>query len=216
MPVLPQRDVDTGRREQLLLAARTVFAEKGYEGATVGDIVRAAGVAQGTFYLYFPSKRAVLVTLAQDFREAMLAALFPPGLEALPQRERARAMVRGVFDVSRRNPDLVRALHMGVDVEEDGETPAAADGVVARVTAFILDRVDPDSLRPMSVEVVAQLICRLVERASLECFVFGDGGRAQVYEDTLVEMIDRVFGPEDVEAGGPGDARQRPATVGGS
>lgn len=200
MKVLPRNEVDSGRREQLLAAARAVFAEKGYERATVGDIVRAAGVAQGTFYLYFPSKRAVLVTLARAFRAALLAALFDPHLDALPRRERARAMVRGVFDVSRQNPDLVRVLHMGVDVEPADDLSAEEDQrVVARVTAFIRDGVDRATLGPMHVEIVSAMICRLVERASLECFVFGDGSAAGEYEDTLVEMIDRVFRASELE-----------------
>ena len=55
------------RRNQLLKAARTVFASKGYESATVSEIVSRAGVAQGTFYLYFPGKDA----LAGAFAEAL-------------------------------------------------------------------------------------------------------------------------------------------------
>jgi AcrR family transcriptional regulator len=41
------------RRAQLVHAAREVFGAKGYHDATVDDITRAAGVAKGTFYLYF-------------------------------------------------------------------------------------------------------------------------------------------------------------------
>ncbi len=205
MTVLPGNEIDTGRREQLLAAARATFAEKGYDGATVGDIVRAAGVAQGTFYLYFPSKRAVLVTLAREFRTALLAALFDPRLDALPPRDRARAMVRGVFDLSRRNPDLVRALHMGVDVDPADDLSAGEDArVVDRVTAFIRDGVDHSTLGPMKLEIVSAMICRLVERASLECFVFGDGSAAGQYEDTLVEMIDRVFRASESQPAEPG------------
>lgn len=55
------------RRSQLLTAARGVFAKKGYESATVSEIVSRAGVAQGTFYLYFPGKDA----LAGAFAEAL-------------------------------------------------------------------------------------------------------------------------------------------------
>lgn len=195
MSIASPKDVEVGRREQLLRAARTVFAEKGYDRATVGDVVRQAGVAQGTFYLYFPSKQAVLGTLAHDFRNALLAELFDPALDALPRRDRARAMVRGVFRVSRANPDLVRALHMGVDVQEQAAMAAeSGDSVVEQVTSFIRGQVDAATLGPMNLDIVATMICRLVERASLECFVLGDGSEAEEYENTLVEMIDRIFG----------------------
>ncbi len=55
------------RRSELLLAARDVFAEKGYAAATVDDIVARAGAARGTFYLYFKDKRDVFGALVDDF-----------------------------------------------------------------------------------------------------------------------------------------------------
>lgn len=47
------------RRQQILLNARDVFAKRGYHAAKIDDIVAAAGVARGTFYLYFEDKRAI-------------------------------------------------------------------------------------------------------------------------------------------------------------
>ena len=57
-------DPDT-RRAQLLDASRQVFAERGYHRASVSDIITAAGVARGTFYNYFESKRAVFRALTR-------------------------------------------------------------------------------------------------------------------------------------------------------
>lgn len=47
------------RRQQILECARDVFSKRGYHEAKIEDIVTAAGVARGTFYLYFEDKRAV-------------------------------------------------------------------------------------------------------------------------------------------------------------
>lgn len=47
------------RRRQILAAAKTVFAEAGYHGASIGAIIERAQIARGTFYLYFESKAAV-------------------------------------------------------------------------------------------------------------------------------------------------------------
>jgi AcrR family transcriptional regulator len=47
------------RRQQILTNARDVFAKRGYHAAKIDDIVAAAGVARGTFYLYFEDKRAI-------------------------------------------------------------------------------------------------------------------------------------------------------------
>jgi AcrR family transcriptional regulator len=47
------------RRQQILNVARDVFAKRGYHTAKIEDIVAAASIARGTFYLYFEDKRAI-------------------------------------------------------------------------------------------------------------------------------------------------------------
>src|SRR5579862_7413974 len=71
---------DRGRRtrRRLLDAAEDVFAELGYHDASIVRIVERAGVAQGTFYIYFRSKQEIFEELVADLnarlREAMSAA----------------------------------------------------------------------------------------------------------------------------------------------
>src|SRR5512146_1338801 len=68
MAVKPRRSVARDKRRQsLVVAARDVFAQKGYHAATVDDITRAAGVAKGTFYLYFQEKREIYYELVRTF-----------------------------------------------------------------------------------------------------------------------------------------------------
>src|SRR5688572_10555759 len=55
------------RRQQILMAARDEFAKRGYHQTTIDDIVATAGVARGTFYLYFEDKRAVFSDLIDRF-----------------------------------------------------------------------------------------------------------------------------------------------------
>ncbi|MEL6347935.1 MAG: TetR/AcrR family transcriptional regulator [Myxococcota bacterium] len=54
------------RRAQLLAAARSVFASRGYHGTSVTHITEAAGVARGTFYNYFDSKRAIFQAVLDE------------------------------------------------------------------------------------------------------------------------------------------------------
>jgi AcrR family transcriptional regulator len=67
------------RRNELMDAAVGVFHQKGITKATVSDITEAAGVAKGTFYLYFDSKEHLLAALKDRFVDALLeraAALY--------------------------------------------------------------------------------------------------------------------------------------------
>jgi AcrR family transcriptional regulator len=54
------------RQEQILKAALEVFSRKGYAAATVPEIARAAGVATGTIYIYYPSKRELFVAVIKN------------------------------------------------------------------------------------------------------------------------------------------------------
>src|SRR5215207_8718517 len=57
------------KRERILSSAMKVFAEKGFFGAKVSDIADAAGVADGTIYLYFKSKDDLLISLFEEQME---------------------------------------------------------------------------------------------------------------------------------------------------
>lgn len=63
------------RRQQLLDAAIWVFARKGYRRAGVSDIIERAGVARGTFYLYFESKEQVFLAIVETFHARITAAI---------------------------------------------------------------------------------------------------------------------------------------------
>lgn len=63
------------RPAEILDAALTVFAEKGYAGTRMDEIARRAGVTKGTIYLYFESKETVFKTLVRESIGATLAGV---------------------------------------------------------------------------------------------------------------------------------------------
>ncbi len=111
------------RRSQLLLAARQVFASKGYHAATVDDITRAAGVAKGTFYLYFDEKRAVFYELIRTFFDLVtevggaFAGEVPDRAEYVRRLEVAAARICELFRDQRDLVKLVYRESMGMDPE---------------------------------------------------------------------------------------------------
>lgn len=62
-------------RQRILDAAETEFGENGFARTAIASIVNRAGVAQGTFYLYFPSKDDVLRELVRDMGRRLRRAL---------------------------------------------------------------------------------------------------------------------------------------------
>jgi len=70
-PNLPVTKRGQATRAALLKAAEQVFGEYSYERASVSEITRRAGVAQGTFYVYFSDKKAAYVELVHELNALM-------------------------------------------------------------------------------------------------------------------------------------------------
>lgn len=82
-PVPRARPIDPdARRAQLVAAAREVFARKGYHTAGVSDIIDTAGVARGTFYNYFESKRQIFQAVLAELMDAVAHAVEPIDVSA--------------------------------------------------------------------------------------------------------------------------------------
>ncbi len=57
------------RRQEIIIAARDLFAEKGYHSTTISDITRRLNMAHGTFYIYFQSKAEIFSDIVEDYIE---------------------------------------------------------------------------------------------------------------------------------------------------
>jgi AcrR family transcriptional regulator len=62
-----KKQITEKRRRQILKAGLDVFSRKGYTAATIPEIARAAGIATGTIYIYYPSKRELFIAVIKNF-----------------------------------------------------------------------------------------------------------------------------------------------------
>ena len=99
------------RHAEILEAARKVFAEKGYNSASVEDIAHEAGIAKGTLYLYYPSKQGI-------YWEALKSGLIAlcGELEEKVQAERTceakvRAFIAAKLTWFEKNQDLFKIYY---------------------------------------------------------------------------------------------------------
>lgn len=84
----------TDKRQRILRAAVDVFAEHGYFNAKVAQIAKAAGVADGTIYLYFQGKEDLLITIFREHTRSYLAALAVRMTDIERAEDRLRTAVR--------------------------------------------------------------------------------------------------------------------------
>ncbi|HEY2408346.1 MAG TPA: TetR/AcrR family transcriptional regulator [Polyangiaceae bacterium] len=134
----------TERRQQILSVAREVFAKRGYHQTTIDDIVAQAGVARGTFYLYFEDKRAVFSDLIDRFAGQISMAITrivtdDPARPVVDQvRENARAIIATCL-ADRATTKILFTDAVGIDPAFDRKLATFYDTVVQLLTESLKD-----------------------------------------------------------------------------
>lgn len=97
-------------RAKLLEAAEHVFSEAGYADASVVRITERAGVAQGTFYLYFGSKLQIFEELVADLNHRVRQAMSEASSAESTRLDAERAGFRAFFRFTAEHPALYRVV----------------------------------------------------------------------------------------------------------
>ncbi|MBI5193580.1 MAG: TetR/AcrR family transcriptional regulator [Nitrospirae bacterium] len=115
------------RREEILTAAITIFSQKGYHDTTIADLIEKAGIARGTFYLYFENKRQIFDSILDNLlleidRCIRTIKIGETGPEKTDPLDQLRANLTRLFTLFIENPELSRILlrhATGLDEESD-------------------------------------------------------------------------------------------------
>src|ERR1700677_2284359 len=75
------------KRRQVMEGARTVFLASGFDGASMNDVARAAGVSKGTLYVYFDSKEQLFEALIREQRRQQAERLTELSMDSRDVRE---------------------------------------------------------------------------------------------------------------------------------
>ncbi|MEN6415222.1 MAG: TetR/AcrR family transcriptional regulator [Armatimonadota bacterium] len=96
------------RRKQILEAAMRIFAQKGFERATTKAIAAEAGVAEGTIFIYFPTKRDLLISCMQQKIVEPLPEIF--NNESISDEEVVREFFKNRFRLLRANQGMFKLM----------------------------------------------------------------------------------------------------------
>lgn len=96
-PAKPKTRKAQATRQRQLDAAEKLFAQKGYFDTSIVDITQAAGVALGTFYLYFPGKLAIFQELVRHLNHRLREHLRAALVDLSSRREIERAGFQAFF-----------------------------------------------------------------------------------------------------------------------
>ena len=102
------------RRQQIIVAAKRVFSEKGYSKSTMEDIAREAELSPGTLYLYFKNKDELYASLSLRILQYLNIRLEDVKKEKdIEPRQKITAIKEALFDVYQFDPMiLINMFHL--------------------------------------------------------------------------------------------------------
>jgi AcrR family transcriptional regulator len=161
--------------EKLINAAIELMSKNGYHRTTVANIVKAAGVAQGTFYLYYESKKNLFLSLMERFYSLLQDALLGVGwdIESITSEEeiaqKIRLAIQNILQVYQDNAILARIfLREAMGLEPD--FAELWDSIIERLAAFavlIMDQsIERGLLPPQNSQIVAHCVVGMIERVA--------------------------------------------------
>jgi AcrR family transcriptional regulator len=106
-------------RQKLLEAAEAVFGEKGYERASIVEITQRAGVAQGTFYVYFSDKKAVFVELVRELSHRLRREIAEAVAGLTDRMEMERVGFGTFFNFVHKHRNLYKIVRQAEFVDEE-------------------------------------------------------------------------------------------------
>lgn len=192
------------RRRSILAAARAVFWQRGYAGATITQIAEKAELAPGTLYLYFTGKDSLYIELLVEGYELLEQRLLAEAGRAKSARAGAGGLIDVFLDFARAYPEYFDIIFFVLQREnarawQDNFAAEQVERLVGwrlacqRAAVEILDRINfaPAQRRGAIVDAIWGMLAGVV-------FYFG---KDETFEAVATEaktlLLRAVFGPDD-------------------
>lgn len=187
------------KREQILNAALTIFSRKGYGEATIPEIAREAGVAVGTIYNYYQSKRHLLVSIIENF---VVTEPFKKLIEHPPESDDVAffsSMIEERLEFGTEN--LSRFLFLFSEIQRDPElrqqyAEQILHPIMRFVEKYLNSRVASQAFRPINTTVISRLLPGIVIALVFMSQVEGEKSpiRSIPREELVSELLEFVLG----------------------
>lgn len=188
---LSRRGLDTRRR--LLDAAESIFVELDYHEASIVKITEAAGVAQGTFYLYFRSKQDVFEEVVRDLNRRVRHALTEAAASAANRREAEELGFREFLRFTAENPALYRVIRQAEFVAPD-VLREHYERFVGAYAKRLRDAMDAGEIAESDPDLLAFVLAGAAELFGLRLDLWPEDALSEEQFQELMRIIWRTLG----------------------
>jgi AcrR family transcriptional regulator len=169
-------DEETSKHRQIIDGARKVFMDLGFDGASMGEIARAAGVSKGTLYVYFADKSRLFEAIVEDetLMQGKISFNFDPGRDVITTltefgqayiamicRPGGGSAIRTVMAIAERMPDVGRRYYENV-----------LEQTISRLAAYLDARVKLKELAIDDCQLAASQFMLMCQASLFLPFIF--------------------------------------------
>lgn len=181
-------------RRRLLAAGEEVFGRRGFQFASIAEITQGAGVAQGTFYLYFDNKRELMRAVIEERGHELRATLSRATAAAAGRVDKEKAGFVAFFAWMARHRALYRVVRQAEYIDADlyrGWYGQLADGYVAALRAAMAAG---EIAGVEDVETLAYALMGVGDFVGMRWLVFEDRHAVPPRAvDTVVSILERAL-----------------------
>ncbi|MCP4710058.1 MAG: TetR/AcrR family transcriptional regulator [Planctomycetes bacterium] len=176
------------RREQILSVASDIFSERGYNNTDIQSITETMGIAKGTLYLYFRSKKELFLAVVDRSMKRLAHRIDMAVRSASGSQDKIKAIVIGYFTFFNEDQALAEIL-----VQQGGEFKLHAEQSyyrmmsdnLERLEAILEDGIAEGIFRSMDMQQTADILAYLLS-GTLYTFILGG---KQIHAATMMEGI---------------------------
>lgn len=174
-------------RQELLAAAKTVLANKGYHNAKIADIAAAADIGVGTFYLYYPTKDTLFLELVEETARSLKKEIDQARARVEDLSEKIRAANLAFFRFARDNRELLKIVfgHGNTFNELLRQVYAM---FVTDAADRVTEGVQREVFRPLSSQVVANALVGMSAQV-VSWWIEQPGPPAEEMAETMTNFI---------------------------
>jgi AcrR family transcriptional regulator len=171
------RQKKDAKRTAMMQAAVQIFAEKGYQAATVRDIVDEANVSVGTFYFYFPDKETLFIHLYEETAEFLLQTLQQAINSRVSFPQQVKAVLQAYVSIAIYEPAVVQLMlvaGVGAVPALDGKRAAFREGMVGMWERALRAALEKNMLAPQNESLTAVALAGAIDAAILNLLAHAD------------------------------------------
>lgn len=186
-----------GKKTAIIHSAIEVFQEQGIEKTKISDIVKRAGIAQGTFYLYFPSKLSLMPAIAEVMVMKTIEIVKQTVDDEATYPKQFEQMVEAIFEVNKEYYEILAVIYSGLASTEhirEWESVYAPfyEWISEKLEAAKIAGAVRQSIKP---DRTAKIIIGLIESTAEQVFLYAqhDESEADRQKEEVLDFMSHAL-----------------------